>query len=56
MKTVKHVIKQIVKLLTHTFIGLFPNDMKTTKVIPVFKSGDHLQCSNYRPVSVTPIF
>ena len=48
MKTVKHVIKQIVRPLTYIFnrsliTGIFPNDMKTAKVIPVFKSGDRLQ-------------
>ena len=43
MENVKYVIKQIVKALTHMFIrslftGIFPNDMKTAKVIPVLKS------------------
>ena len=32
--------------------GIFPNDMKTAKVIPVFKSGDHLKFCNYRPISL----
>ena len=61
MKTVKHVIKQIVRPLTYIFnrsliTGIFPNDMKTAKVIPVFKSGDRLQFSNYRPISLLPQF
>ena len=39
MKTVKHVIKQIVSPLVYIFNrsslnGIFPNDMKTAKVIP----------------------
>ena len=47
MKTFKHVIKQIVRPLTYIFnrsliTGIFPNDMKTAKGIPVFKSGDRL--------------
>ena len=51
-----HVIKQIVRPLTYIFngsliTGIFPNDMKTAKVIPVFKSGDRLKFSNYRPIS-----
>ena len=44
IKTVKHVIKQIVKPLTNIFnrsliCGSFPDDMKFAKIIPVFKSG-----------------
>ena len=61
MKTVKYVIKQIVRPLTYIFnrsliTGIFPNDMKTAKVIPVFKSGDRLQFSKYRPISLLPQF
>ena len=61
MKTVKHVIKQIVRPLTYIFnrsliTGIFPNDMTTAKIIPVFKSGDRLQFSNYRPISLLPQF
>ena len=60
-KTVKHVIKQIIKTLTHIFsrsliTGIFPNDMKTAKVIPVYKSGDRLHFSNYIPISLLLLF
>ena len=30
--------------------------MKTAKLIPVFKSRDRLQFSNYRPISLLPEF
>ena len=61
MKTVKHIIKQIVKPLTHIFyISLmcrsFPNYMKLAKIIPVFKSSDRLKCSNYRHISILSQF
>ena len=61
MKTVKHVIKQIVKPLNHIFnrsliCGSFPNDMKLTKIIPVFKSGDRFKFTNYRPISLLSKF
>ena len=36
--------------------GVFPNEMKLAKVIPLFKSGDMMSFSNYRPVSVLPLF
>ena len=51
MKTIKHIIKQIVKPLTHIcnrslICGSFPNDMKLAKIIPVFKYlGDRFQFS-----------
>ena len=50
MKTVKHVIKQIVKPITHISNRSFPNSMKLAKIIPAFKSGDRFQLSNYRPI------
>ena len=61
MKTVKHIIKQIVKPLTNIFnlsliYGSFPNDMKLAKIIPVFKSGDRLKKFNFRPISFYPNF
>ena len=36
--------------------GVFPNELKIAKVIPIFKSGDSAQIGNYRPVSVLPFF
>ena len=36
--------------------GIVPNHMKITNVVPIFKSGDDTLFTNYRPVSVLPIF
>lgn len=36
--------------------GFFPDDMKIARVIPLYKSGDTMSISNYRPVSVLPLF
>ena len=36
--------------------GVFPDLMKYSKVIPLFKSGDSKDTNNYRPVSVLPVF
>ena len=36
--------------------GSVPDQMKIARVIPIFKSGDEALFSNYRPVSVFPVF
>ena len=36
--------------------GIFPDSMKKARVIPLFKSGDVKEFSNYRPVSLLPQF
>ena len=33
----------------------FPIQLKQPRIIPVFKSGDPSQPSNYRPVSILPV-
>ena len=36
--------------------GVVPKEMKIARVIPLFKSGDNSLFTNYRPVSVLPVF
>ena len=36
--------------------GIFPDKMKIARVTPIFKADDKLLMSNYRPVSVLPVF
>ena len=36
--------------------GVFPDELKIAKVIPIFKSGDSAQIGNYRPVSIAFFF
>jgi len=36
--------------------GIIPNDLKLSKIIPIYKSDDVKSVSNYRPISVLPAF
>ena len=36
--------------------GVFPQKMKLAKIIPVFKKGDTLSITNYRPISLLTVF
>ena len=49
---------EITKPLTHLINlsltqGKFPDSL-FAKVVPVFKQGSHMLCTNYRPISVLP--
>ena len=61
MSLVKNIIEGVVKPLTHVcnqslITGVFPSEMKTAKVISIYKSGDKHIFSNFRPVSLIPQF
>ena len=51
----KHVIhcyiKPLVFLINQSLIeGVFPDELKLAKVIPVYKAGSSMELSNYRPM------
>ena len=57
----KEIIPLIATPLTHICnvslsSGIFPDKMKTAKVIPVYKKGDPKSYGNYRPISVLSCF
>ena len=57
IKQIKEVIvTPLVHICNHSFMtGIFP-ELKIANVVPIFQSGDDMVFSNYRPVSVLPIF
>ena len=57
-KQVNHCyIKPLVFLINQSLIeGVFPDELKLAKVIPVYKAGSSMELSNYRPISVLFFF
>ena len=52
-----HVVKPLVHIFNPLFsTGIFPSEMKIAKVIPLFKNGNKLDFSNYRPISLLSQF
>ena len=46
------VLCEVVNLIFTS--GIFPGGLKIARTVPVFKSGDKKEISNYRPISVLP--
>ena len=36
--------------------GIFPNELKTARIIPLFKSGSSVDVNNYRSISILSFF
>ena len=56
-KMIKFVIQSIAIPLSHIFnlslsSGTFPEKLKKSRVIPIFKNGSKHDCNNYRPISL----
>ena len=61
MNLLHFVAKPLSRPLSHIFnqsvaFGVFPENLKTSRTIPIFKSGDRSDPENYRGVSITDSF
>ena len=57
LKLLKTVSINISKPLAHIFNlsldnGIFPEKLKISRIVPVYKSGDPKSCDNYRPIAL----
>ena len=49
------LIKASTLLINQTLsTGIFPNELKISRVRPLFKNGDTSNINNYRPISILP--
>ena len=60
-KLLKQTVKEVATPLAHIVNlslshGIFPNDMKLAKIVPIFKNGNTKLFNNYRPISILPTF
>ena len=58
IKHAKYVLIRPLMLIINQMLqtGEFPNDLKISRVKPLFKSGEASSFSNYRPISLLPSF
>ena len=59
------IIKEIAPIISDTLSeifnicavnGVYPDILKLGRVTPIYKKGSHEDCSNYRPITILPIF
>ena len=56
LKSIKHIISKPLGVIINQSLvtGIFPNALKLSKVIPLYKKDDNQYLSNYRPISLVP--
>ena len=53
----RHISHPLAELVNQSFLkGIFPHNLKVAEVVSIYKKGDPEDVSNYRPISLLPIF
>ena len=56
-QSIDSYIEPLTCLINRSFMdGIFPNELKLARVVPIFKCGDSTAPSNYRPISILSFF
>lgn len=58
VKTISHVISPVLAYIFNKSFaeGIFPQNMKIARVVPIFKKGQAASIGNYRPISLLSVF
>ena len=56
LKIIEPTINKSLTLLINQVLktGIFPDQLKIAKVVPILKKGDKTMFNNYRPISILP--
>ena len=56
LKSIQHVLIPAITHIINQSIntGIFPDQLKIAKVVPIFKKKDNMNIENYRPISLLP--
>ena len=56
LKFVKNVISEPLSIIINQMLksGIFPDSLKISKIVPLYKKDDDTNLSNYRPISLLP--
>ena len=56
-KSIEYYINPLTHIINNSIEeGVFPSELKLARVVPLFKSGDSSQITNYRPISILSFF